>query len=69
MDRNCDNNKNNNDNNKNIICNNDNNDDNDNTLTSLIPLNKTLISCLNVFKVIFLFIESSNWFHTEGPIY
>ena len=55
--------------NKNNSYNNNNNNDNDNNFTSLIPLNKVLTSCLNIFKVTFLFTESSNWFHTERPIY
>ena len=46
------------------------NDNRNNNVTSLIFVkNVFFTSCLNVFKLMFLFIELSNLFQTEGPIY
>ena len=46
-----------------------NNNDNDNNSTFLILVNNVFTSCLNEFKLMFLFIEFGNLFQTEGPIY
>ena len=58
--------------NYNSINNNDksiNNDDNDNNNITFHVNNYFFTSCLNLFKLIFLFIELGNLFQTEGPIY
>ena len=46
-----------------------NNNDHDNNITSLILVNNVFLSYLNVFKLMFLFIELGHLFHAEGPIY
>ena len=47
-----------------------NNDNGNNSITSLILVNNVFFtSCLNGFKLMFLFIELGNLLQTEGPIY
>ena len=43
--------------------------DNDNNITSIILVNVFFTSCLNVFKLMFLFIELGSFFQTQGSIY
>ena len=65
------NNNNNNDSNNHNNNNNSNNNSNSNKSNNNLILNSHkcfFISCLNLFKVMFLFIELGNLLQTEGPI-
>ena len=48
---------------------NNNNYDNNNIKSLILANNFFFTSCLNLFKLMFLFIELGNLFQTEGPIY